>query len=449
MNTSVVVLGGGLSGIASALALAEAGFEEITILERGPCLGGLAGSFEREGHFYPLGYHHILRRDRTLLSFLERIGALPAVRWRKIRMLFRMRGRLHDLGSPAGFLAFPMSLADKARFARLMLRSFRKADWSEWRDRSADELIDSWAGPGVREAIFEPLCQLKFELPCREVSAAWLGARLHFREGSEPLGYIPGANWTKVLVDGLERLLRERRVRVRLRSPVVRLHTADGRVAAAELVNGERVGGGLFVSSLPPEVYLRLLPGVPGDATPHLASIRSTALISAVCATRQRVPSDFYWMNLASLDLNACGLFRLEALNPTIGGPGETCLNFVTHLRRRDDPFYKRSDEELMAGYREDFREIFGFELEPFWSHVARVPMYSSIFHTRYANPPERSAAWRNVYFAGNYRTFPSIASTGTALDSGLEAARAVLADRESHERVFDRRRAPRVAVHA
>jgi uncharacterized protein with NAD-binding domain and iron-sulfur cluster len=51
------------------------------------------------------------------------------------------------------------------------------------------------------------------------------------------------------------------------------------------------------------------------------------------------------------------------------------------------------------------------------------------VFGREYRNPPVRSETWRNVYFAGNYRTFPSVASTGTALASGLEAARAVLED--------------------
>ena len=44
-------------------------------------------------HFYPLGYHHILHRDRVLLYFLDLIGALPDVRWRRIRMLFHLGGR--------------------------------------------------------------------------------------------------------------------------------------------------------------------------------------------------------------------------------------------------------------------------------------------------------------------------------------------------------------------
>jgi protoporphyrinogen oxidase len=412
--------------VAAAYTLACAGVSDITVIERGATLGGLAGSFEREGHFYPLGYHHILHRDRTLLYFLDLIGALPAVRWRRVRMLFHLGGRAYDLGSPGGFLAFPMSLRDKAGFVRLMLKAFSKRDWSDWQDRSAADLVDTYAGAGTRTALFERLTRLKFELPCAEVSGAWLGARLHFREGSAPLGYIPDANWTKVLCDGVTRLLAEQGVKVRLNAAVSRLVTSGGRVREAELSTGERIGGDVFVSSVPTEVYLRLLAG---DRTPELERIRYSALISVVCATRQPVDDRAYWINLASLDRTACGIFLLSSLNPSIGRPGDRCVNFVTHLLGRDRPLFHASDEELLSRYRDDFRAVFGFDLEPFWTHVARVPMYSPVFGRSFRNPPIRSASWENVYFAGNYRTFPSIVSTGTALGSGLETGRAVLAD--------------------
>jgi protoporphyrinogen oxidase len=425
-NVSAVILGGGLSGVATAYALAEAGVKDITIIERGPSLGGLAGSFEREGHFYPLGYHHILHRDRVLHFFLERIGALADVRWRRVRMLFHLGGRAYDLGSPGGFLRFPMSLRDKAGFVRLMLKAFRKRDWSDWQDRSAADLVNTYAGPGTRTALFERLTRLKFELPCDEVSGAWLGARLHYREGSAPLGYIPGANWTKVLCDGVTRLVTERGVRVRLNASVSRLSTSAGRVREAELSTGERIGADLFVSTVPTEVYLRL---VGGDRTPEVERIRYSALISVVSATRQVVEPRAYWINLASLDRAACGIFLLSVLNPSIGGPGESCVNFVTHLRGRDRPLFHASDDELLALYRDDFRAVFGFALEPFWTHVARIPMYSPVFGRSYRNPPVRSASWANMYFSGNYRTFPSIVSTGTALASGLETGEAMLRD--------------------
>jgi protoporphyrinogen oxidase len=425
VNPSLVVLGGGLSGVATAYALARAGWSDVTLVERAPALGGLAGSFEREGRFYPLGYHHILGRDRTLRYFLHSIGALPSVRWRRIRMFFRVNGQLYDLGSPGGFLRFPMALLDKARFAALMLRAFRKSDWSDWLDKSATDLLDAWSGPGVRQALFEPLARLKFELPCSEVSGAWLGARLHYREGSSPLGYIPGANWTKVLCDGVSRLVADAGVKIRVRTTLKALVTRGDRVAEAELDGGERLGADLFVSTIPTEIYTSLLE----DRTPHLDEIRYTALLSVVCASKKRVEPDFYWMNLASLDRAACGIFLLSSLNPSIGAPGDSCVNFVTHLQSRSRPLFQKPDSELLDLYLADFRAVFGHDLEPFWTHSARVPMYSPIFHRGYRNPPLRSSSWRNLYFAGNYRTFPSIASTGTALGSGLETADAILRD--------------------
>jgi protoporphyrinogen oxidase len=419
-----VVLGGGLSGVAAAYTLARNGVRDVTVLERGSSLGGLAGSFEREGHFYPLGYHHILHRDRPLLYFLDLIGALPRVVWRRITMLFRLGREAYDLASPGGFLRFPMSLPDKARFVRLMLKAFGKRDWSDWQDRSAAELIDRYAGPGVREALFEQLTQLKFQLPCSEVSGAWLGARLHYREGSAPLGYIANANWTKVLCDGVTQLLEDTGVRIRLQTRVSRLHTEGDRVVETELDTGERIRGDFFVSTVPTEIYLRLLPG---DSTPHLASIRYSALISVICATRQQVQPQAYWMNLASLNHTAAAIFLLSALNPTIGSPGDTCVNFVTHLNSRERPLFQATDEELLHRYGEDFRQVFGFELKPFWTHISRVPMYSPVFHCSFRNPPIQSTSWRNVYFAGNYRTFPSIVSTGTALGSGVATGSALL----------------------
>lgn len=422
----IVVLGGGLSGASAALALAESGRFDVTVIERGTTLGGLAGSFVREGRSYPLGYHHILHRDKTLLKFLDRIGATPKVRWRRINMLFSVAGRLYNLAKPSDFLAFPMSLADKARFTLMMARAFVKSDWSDWHDRSAVELLDSWSGPGVREALFEPLTRLKFQLPCEEVSGAWLGARLHHREGSAALGYIPGANWTTVLCEGVTRLVLDAGVAVRTSSSVSALHRDASRVRSVELASGEVIPADLVISTIPSEVYMGI---VPEDATPEMARIRYTALISVVCASKKPVSPDFYWMNLASLDRAACGIFLLNSLNPTIGEPGGSVVNFVTHLNSRARPFFAKSDFELLDGYMDDFKAIFGFDLDPYWTHIARIPMYSPVFTTGYRNPPARSSTYPNVYFAGNYRTFPSIVSTGTALRSGLDTASVVLRD--------------------
>jgi protoporphyrinogen oxidase len=410
--------------MAAAYALARADVGEVTLIERGESLGGLAATFEQHGHFYPLSYHHINTIDRTLLFFLHTIGALDRVRWKRIRMLFRVNGQLYNLAKPVDFGRFPMSGLDKVRFARLMLRAFGRSNWDAWRHRSAAELIDQWGSPGVRRAIFEPLCRLKFDLPCEEVSGAWLGARLHHREGSSPLGYMPGCNWTQVLCEGLTQRLKDVGVRIRTGSAVTALRGLEPDISEVEVNHVEQLRTDVVVSSVPTDIYRAWLPT---DATTALGSISYTAVISVTCAAELPINLDFYWLNLASERRHASAIFVLNSLNPTIGAPGEWCLNFVTHLRSRTDEFFRRSDEDLLAGYLADFQAVFGVRLEPKWVHIARIPIYSPILTREYENPPVRSTTWRNVYFAGNYRTFPSIVSTGTALWSGLEAAQALL----------------------
>ncbi len=70
----VGVIGGGLAGIAAALALADAG-AQVTLFERRPRLGGLTSSIERDGHSFDNGQHVFLGCCSSYRTFIERIGA--------------------------------------------------------------------------------------------------------------------------------------------------------------------------------------------------------------------------------------------------------------------------------------------------------------------------------------------------------------------------------------
>lgn len=77
-NSRVVVVGGGLAGMAAALEAASSG-AEVVLVERRARLGGLTWSFERKGRMFDNGQHVFLRCCTAYRAFLERIGAADQV----------------------------------------------------------------------------------------------------------------------------------------------------------------------------------------------------------------------------------------------------------------------------------------------------------------------------------------------------------------------------------
>jgi phytoene dehydrogenase-like protein len=69
----VTVVGGGLAGIAAALACADAG-ADVTLLEAKKWLGGATTSFVRDGLTIDTGQHVFLRCCTAYRAFLRRIG---------------------------------------------------------------------------------------------------------------------------------------------------------------------------------------------------------------------------------------------------------------------------------------------------------------------------------------------------------------------------------------
>ncbi len=74
IDVDLVVVGGGLAGIAAALDAADAG-ATVTLVERRQHLGGLTWSFRRHGLWFDNGQHVFMRCCDEYRRFLDRIGA--------------------------------------------------------------------------------------------------------------------------------------------------------------------------------------------------------------------------------------------------------------------------------------------------------------------------------------------------------------------------------------
>src|SRR5437870_13717430 len=143
----VVVVGGGLAGLAASVALAGHGIG-VSLLEKNPRLGGRATSYRLPSGEYIDNCQHVTLRCRTNLEdFFRRAGVADKIRYYD-QLLFSdskgSRGRIKSSWLPApfhlvpSFAVFPLlTLQDKYSIARAMLGIVRSGGSSEITDRSS------------------------------------------------------------------------------------------------------------------------------------------------------------------------------------------------------------------------------------------------------------------------------------------------------------------------
>ena len=128
----VAVVGGGLAGLAAALACADGG-AAVTLVEAKPWLGGATSSFERDGLTIDTGQHVFLRCCTAYRAFLDRLGVADRTTLQR-RMDIpvvapgRPLARLRRTGLPAPLHLAPalarypyLSPADRVRSVRAAL----------------------------------------------------------------------------------------------------------------------------------------------------------------------------------------------------------------------------------------------------------------------------------------------------------------------------------------
>ena len=88
MVKHVVIVGGGLAGLACAVSLGDAGLR-VTLVEREKRLGGRARSWTDSvsGDTIDLGPHVLHSEYANMLAFLERLGTRHLVRWQPEKLV--------------------------------------------------------------------------------------------------------------------------------------------------------------------------------------------------------------------------------------------------------------------------------------------------------------------------------------------------------------------------
>ena len=280
-DAPIVVIGGGLAGLAAALDLAQGGRRTL-LFERRPFAGGKAFSFTDPQHDVVLdnGQHLTMRCCTAFDGFLRRIGLREIVRYQRalnVRVIDPGSGMGSNIASLGAPFPAPLHLAwsifnyrhldllARARIGRAVwaMRGIGEAERRELDRRSFEEWLrdhgqtgrvierfwdliilptcnDSSANVSAAQAV--QVCQTGF---LRHPRAADIGL---FRRG---LGEVADTALARVRAAGAEARLGER---------VERIELVEGRAAAVHTGGGERVAVSGVVLALPPQQALEVLP---------------------------------------------------------------------------------------------------------------------------------------------------------------------------------------------
>jgi squalene-associated FAD-dependent desaturase len=257
----VIVLGGGLAGLAAAAALGESG-HRVTLFEARPFLGGRATSYESGTETIDNCQHILLRCCVNLIDFYRRLGVADRIRWydefvfiepggrRSVMRAGRLPAPAHFTGSffSLKFLNFSEKLAVMRGLAAIR-REARRGDldqitMAQWlrEHRQPPRAIERFWRQILVSAISEELDRTAAAHAFQVFRLAFLATRDAYEMGipSVPLGELYASEaWRKI--GGVE---------MRLRAPVGRIAIEDGAVRSIH-AGGEEHRADYYVCALP------------------------------------------------------------------------------------------------------------------------------------------------------------------------------------------------------
>jgi len=286
----VIVIGGGLAGLAAGVVLAESGWR-VRLFEQRPFLGGRATSYVLpDGEHVDNCQHVTLACCTNLDDFYRRVGSANKVKFFDRLLFLDPQGRqgemqagilpapFHMTGSFAKFS--PLSLSDKISIGRAMLTILRTSghpaginspegiSMLEWlrQQRQTQRAIDRFWRVVLVSALDEELDQTDARFG---IDVFWKAFLCNSRGYRMCVPVVPLAE----LYDGCRAFIEKKGGEVALRSPVRGIKFENNSVAAVGFDNNREESADAYVFAVPHDTFAELLPPEIAQADPAFRNL--------------------------------------------------------------------------------------------------------------------------------------------------------------------------------
>ncbi len=451
-SQSVLVIGGGLAGLASAVVLAEAGLE-VRLLEKRPHLGGRATSYTLpDGSEVDNCQHVTLGCCTNLADFYRRVGAEGKVRFYDRLCFVDRHGRRSTMRASAlppplhlapSFLRFgALTLADKQSIARAMLAIARAGgappdiggismlDWLHRMNQTSGAIERLWRVVLV-SALNEELARMDARYGIEVFWKGFLANRAGYQLGipSVPLGE---------LYEGCRDAVIRRGGQVRLRGGVRAITVRENRFAGALLDDGTEVSADACIAAVPHDALLGMLPGEmagSGGSLEGLRHLRTSPITGVHLWFDRTVMAEPFF---ALLDHTTQWVFNKSLLYAPQGRSGAVASRaqggngqYLQLVISASYDLVPRSRQEIIELCRRELAEILPATRE---AKLVKSTVIKEVNATFSPEPgvdrwrPQQETRVGNLFLAGDWTRTGWPATMEGAVRSGYLAAEAALA---------------------
>jgi len=416
MSQHAAIIGGGISGLASALAISDLG-HRVTLFEGDDDLGGLGTTFPwRDTHLEKF-YHCVLPDDTALMARIRDLGLESSMLWRETAMGFMYQEKIWPMNTAKDILTFgPLTILERLAMGLMGVRARFNGLSPKLDDITAEEWIRGMVGDRCFEVLWKPLLSAKIGDHYAALPALWLGSRMNREKstGPERKGCLTGGY--RALIDTFASRLRERGADIRLRTRIGAVEPEDERMAVS-IDGGGREVFDYVVCTSPLTAFQRMTRTLPLPKGLADLKLDYQGVVSAVILTEKPL-THYYWMPWVDSGATSQGVIEMSNLVP-LGRSHGLHVNYLVNYTHRDSELFKLPDDQLVARYTQDLQRLFPEQAKGIVeTHVFRAPFVEPIWTTGYSQRrPPTSVIPGKLYLACTAQVYPRVNSWNSCCD--------------------------------